>query len=223
MPERLRQIPPSIVGRPRHSRSVVAWRPGACSNSQFRKIQLNSIGRWNPCRTAKPYSSFGRARANPIFFAPTFSASGLTRLLGTRSEAPSRSLTLRGTVERIEYQFTGSRLAAQFLLLESAKKHLGPGYRNEIRLRLPPYVKLILSNQFPRTQSPQPTLRSRACLYTSVPFTNRSTAARFESEFLDLFQLRRCPGGFGTPSRPSGLRPAARWGGACGLVSRLWE
>jgi excinuclease ABC subunit C len=97
---------------------------------------------------------------------------------------------LRGTVDRIEYQFTGSRLAAQFLVLELAKKHLGAGYRSEIRLRLPPYVKLILSNQFPRTQVTSHIGRARAVYFG--PFRNRSTAARFESEFLDLFQLRRC-------------------------------
>src|SRR5580700_4996707 len=97
---------------------------------------------------------------------------------------------LRGTIGRIEYQFTGSRLAAQFLVLELAKKHLGAGYRNEIRLRLPPYVKLILSNQFPRTQVTSHIGRASAVYFG--PFRNRSTAARFESEFLDLFQLRRC-------------------------------
>src|SRR5579863_6178401 len=114
----------------------------------------------------------------------------LTRLLGTRGEAPSRSLNLRGTIERIEYQFTGSRLAAQFLVLELAKKHLGASYRSEIRLRLPPYVKLILSNSFPRTQVTTHIGRARALYFG--PFRNRATAARFESEFLDLFQLRRC-------------------------------
>ena len=97
---------------------------------------------------------------------------------------------LRGTVERIEYQFTGSRLAAQFLLLKLAKQYLGASYRNEIRLRLPPYVKLILSNRFPRTQVTAHIGRARAVYFG--PFRNRSTAARFESEFLDLFQLRRC-------------------------------
>jgi excinuclease ABC subunit C len=97
---------------------------------------------------------------------------------------------LRGTVNRLEYQFTGSRLAAQFLVLELARKHLGAGYRNEIRLRLPPYVKLILSNPFPRTQVTSHIGRARAVYFG--PFRNRSTAARFESEFLDLFQLRRC-------------------------------
>jgi excinuclease UvrABC nuclease subunit len=113
----------------------------------------------------------------------------LLRLLGTR-DAPSRSLNLRGTAERIEYQFTGSRLEAQFLVLELARKHLGRAYRDEIRLRLPPYVKLVLSNRFPRTQLTTHLGRAKAVYFG--PFRNRSTAAKFESEFLDLFQLRRC-------------------------------
>jgi hypothetical protein len=97
---------------------------------------------------------------------------------------------LRGAVDRIEYQRTGSRLASHFLMLELARKYLGAGYRREIRLRLPPYVKLILSNQFPRTQVTARLGRVRAVYFG--PFRNRATAVRFESEFLDLFQLRRC-------------------------------
>jgi excinuclease ABC subunit C len=98
--------------------------------------------------------------------------------------------SLGDRVERIEYEFTGSRLAAQFLVLDLARKHFGADYRNEIRLRLPPYVKLILSNQFPRTQVTTHIGKARA-VYVG-PFRNRSTAARFESEVLDLLQLRRC-------------------------------
>jgi len=113
----------------------------------------------------------------------------LLRLLGTR-DAPSRSLNLRGTAERIEYQFVGSRLEGQFLVLDLARKYLGNSYREDIRLRLPPYVKLILSNRFPRTQVTAHIGRAPAVYYG--PFRNRATAARFESEFLDLFQLRRC-------------------------------
>jgi hypothetical protein len=97
---------------------------------------------------------------------------------------------LRGTVERIEFQFVGSRLEAQFLLAELARKHLGSSWREDIRLRFPPYVKLILSNRFPRTQVTAHIGRAPAIYYG--PFRNRATAARFESEFLNLFQLRRC-------------------------------
>lgn len=97
---------------------------------------------------------------------------------------------LGGVIERVEYELTGSRLAAQFLQLELARKYLGAGYRKEIRLRLPPYVRLILSNPFPRTQLTTHIGRAKAVYFG--PFRNRATAARFESEFLDLFQLRRC-------------------------------
>jgi excinuclease UvrABC nuclease subunit len=98
--------------------------------------------------------------------------------------------TLQGAVERIEYQLTGSRLEAQFLVWALARLHFGPGYREAIRLRLPPYVKLILTNVFPRTTVTTHLGRARAMYFG--PFRNRSTAARFEFEFLDLFQLRRC-------------------------------
>src|ERR1700691_3702345 len=121
-----------------------------------------------------------RGRGKPYLARTNVLRKRLKRMLGN----------LRGTVQRIEYQFTGSRLAAQFLVLELARKYLGAGYRNDIRLRLPPYVKLILSNQFPRTQLTTHIGRARAVYFG--PFRNRSTAARFESEFLDLFQLRRC-------------------------------
>lgn len=113
----------------------------------------------------------------------------LLRLLGAR-EVASKALSLRGAAERLEYRFVGSRLEAQFLLLDLARRHLGPSYRKEIRLRLPSYVKLILSNRFPRTQVTTHPGRARAIYYG--PFRNRATAAKFESAFLDLFQLRRC-------------------------------
>ncbi|MDQ1473873.1 MAG: excinuclease subunit, partial [Bryobacterales bacterium] len=117
----------------------------------------------------------------------------LQRLLGTRTstdDKPSRMLNLRGTATRVEYRFTGSRLESQFVLWDLARHHLGPDYRQEIRLRLPPYVKLVLTNRFPRTYVTTRIGRTEAVYFG--PFRNRSTAVMFDSEFLDLFQLRRC-------------------------------
>ncbi|MEP6717028.1 MAG: hypothetical protein ABJC09_15770, partial [Terriglobia bacterium] len=95
-----------------------------------------------------------------------------------------------GAVVRVEYRPTGSRLEAQFALWERARECLGPEYARQIRLRFPFYVKLGLSNRFPRTRVTAQLGRAGAgCV---GPFRNRSTAALFESEFLDLFQLRRC-------------------------------
>jgi excinuclease ABC subunit C len=123
----------------------------------------------------------------------------LSRLLEVK-EGVSRNLSLRGTAERLEYHLAGSKLESRFLHLELARRHLGAGYRREIRLRLPPYVKLLLSNEFPRTQvalrlskatrSSDPGRATRS-LWVG-PFRNRATAAQFEAAFLDLFQLRRC-------------------------------
>lgn len=114
----------------------------------------------------------------------------LARLLEVK-DGVSRNLSLRGTAERLEYHLAGSKLESRFLHLELARQHLGADYRREIRLRLPPYVKLLLSNEFPRTQVALRLSNPTRSLYVG-PFRNRATAAQFESAFLDLFQLRRC-------------------------------
>ena len=97
---------------------------------------------------------------------------------------------LLGTVVRLEYTLAGSKLESRFLHLDLARCHLGANYRREIRLRLPPYVKLLLGHEYPRTQIATRVAGTRS-LFVG-PFRNRSTAVQFESAFLDLFQLRRC-------------------------------
>lgn len=91
---------------------------------------------------------------------------------------------------RVEYQLTGSRLEGQMLVWELARRFLGSDYRSEIRLRLPAWVKLILSNTFPRTQITHRIGRAPAVYFG--PFRSRASAVHFEAGFLDLFQLRRC-------------------------------
>jgi excinuclease UvrABC nuclease subunit len=130
-------------------------------------------------RDAKPYL----ARTNVL-------RRRLLRLLDAR-DGPARTLNLRGTAIRLEYHLAGSKLESRFLHLDLARQHLGDDYRREIRLRLPPYVKLLLANEYPRTQIATRLSRTSRSLYVG-PFRNRATAAQFESAFLDLFQLRRC-------------------------------
>lgn len=101
-----------------------------------------------------------------------------------------RVLGMFSAAERLQYQLAGSKLESRFLHLDLAREHLGADYRREIRLRLPPYVKLLLSNEFPRTQVVGRLGRGES-LYVG-PFRNKATAGQFESAFLDLFQLRRC-------------------------------
>lgn len=113
----------------------------------------------------------------------------LARLLKHR-ETLSRLLNLRHTVERIEYQMTGSAFESSIVLYEQARQHFPESYQNLLKLRMPPYVKIVLSNEFPRSHITTHLTRS-AALYFG-PFRSRASAERFESQFLDLFQIRRC-------------------------------
>jgi excinuclease UvrABC nuclease subunit len=113
----------------------------------------------------------------------------LLRLLKDR-EKPSRMLNLRGTIARIEYQLTGSTLESSIAAYEQARVHFPETYAEVLKLRMPPYVKMILSNEFPRSTITTHLARTQAVYYG--PFRSRASAERFESAFLDLFQMRRC-------------------------------
>ncbi len=113
----------------------------------------------------------------------------LLRLLRER-ETPSRLLNLRHTAHRVEYWLTGSKLESSILMYDLARRHYPKSYLDVLRLRMPPYVKLILTNEFPRSQVT--THLGRAPAAYVGPFRTRASAERFESQFLDLFQIRRC-------------------------------
>src|SRR5450432_2653541 len=126
--------------------------------------------------------------------APYLSRTGvlrrrLRRLL-TERERPSRLLNLRHTVARIEYRLTGSGFESSILFYELARRHFPDTYLRLMKLRMPPYVKLVLNNQFPRSHITTHLTRA-AGLYFG-PFRSRVSAERFEGQFLDLFQMRRC-------------------------------
>ena len=113
----------------------------------------------------------------------------LLRLLRER-EKPSRLANLRHTLRRIEYQLTGSAFESGVALYEEARRLLPERYLEVTRLRMPPYVRMALSNEFPRSYITTH-LRQAAGLHFG-PFRSRASAERFEGQFLDLFQVRRC-------------------------------
>ena len=121
----------------------------------------------------------------------------LLRLLRER-ERPSRLLNLRHTARRIEYELTGSSLESSLVLYQQARLHFPETYLQFLKLRMPPYVRIVLSNQFPRSLIT--TQLSRGASSGAPfgpnqyfgPFRSRASAERFESQFLDLFQMRRC-------------------------------
>lgn len=113
----------------------------------------------------------------------------LLRLLKER-EKPSRLLNLRHTVARIEYRLTGSAFESSVLVYEQTRRYFPDTYADLIKLRLPPYVRIVLNNEFPRSNITTQLTRTGGLYFG--PFRSRASAERFESQFLDLFQMRRC-------------------------------
>ena len=111
----------------------------------------------------------------------------LQRLLNERGRL-SRVLSLRAVAERVEYWLTGSQLEASLLFLELAQRHFPADWPRLTRLRPPAFLRLTVDNAFPRTVVT--TRLGRGLLFG--PFASRASAERFDSELLDLFQLRRC-------------------------------
>jgi excinuclease ABC subunit C len=113
----------------------------------------------------------------------------LTRILRP-SEDGGRGLNLRGVFTRIEYWQTGSKFESMLLHYAVAKRSFPEQYLKLTRLRMPAYLRLILSNEFPRTQVTT-RMSGGASLYYG-PFRTRAAAEQFETQLLELFQIRRC-------------------------------
>lgn len=105
-------------------------------------------------------------------------------------ERPGRSLNLRDVVTRVEYWLTGSRFESMLLHYALARREFPESYLRLIKLRMPAYVKLLLANDYPRTQVTSRLTSGRAFYYG--PFRTRASAEFFEDQFLELFQIRRC-------------------------------
>ena len=112
----------------------------------------------------------------------------MKRLLRERTGS-SRLLNLRSVVRQIDYWPVASRLESSLVFYDVTRRFEPDTYLETIKLRMPPYVKLLLGNRFPRTTV---TSRLSASGFHYGPFRTRATAEYFEQELLDLFQVRRC-------------------------------
>ncbi len=113
----------------------------------------------------------------------------LKRLLGTRS-GPTRVLNLRAVAARIEYWPVASRLESNLIHYRLAVEHFPDTYLEVLKLRMPAYVKLTFANRFPRTLVTTRLGGGRGFYYG--PFRTRAGAELFETQVLELFQVRRC-------------------------------
>lgn len=99
------------------------------------------------------------------------------------------ALNLRGVVDTLAYWPTASRLESALTFYRLARHHHPAGYVKLCNLRMPSYMKVLSSNEFPRTQVTT-RLGGRGPAYG--PFRSRAQAEQFEAASLDLFQIRRC-------------------------------
>jgi excinuclease ABC subunit C len=113
-----------------------------------------------------------------------------TNVLKRRLMRLARMGNLRENIVRVEVWFTGSTLEAHTRMYELARLHFPKRYAELLHLRMPPYVKLLLGNEFPRTTVTSQLSASKAVM--CGPFRSRTSAERFENGFLELFQIRRC-------------------------------
>ena len=115
----------------------------------------------------------------------------LMRLLAAPTER-SRRLNLRERVSVIEYTPTGSDFESGFLLYKVLRQVFPSAYRDRLRLRFAPLVKLHLENRYPRASvtTRLGRLRGKALYYG--PFPTRVTAEKFANDALDFFKMRRC-------------------------------
>lgn len=145
---------------------------------------------WIPSVPPRPAVFLVRAREGQPYLGRTASLRRRLQRLLRKREGHSRWLNLRDVAEHVEYWLTGSRLESALVSWEIARREFPDSYISRLKLRLPPYVKLILTNQFPRTVVTRKLSAARSVFYG--PFPSRPAAERFEREFLELFQIRQC-------------------------------
>src|ERR1700674_3898908 len=128
------------------------------------------------------------AGARPLLLRTADLRRRLRLLLGPPDPAAKR-INLREYAEAVRFRLTGSAFEQALVHWQHAR-FLWPGdYRQRMRLRPPPMVKLNLANAYPRAYV---TRRIGAAGVYFGPFATRRSAEAFLEPFLDLFRIRRC-------------------------------
>ena len=119
----------------------------------------------------------------------------LQRLLGAPDPA-SKRLNLREFAGLVRYRETGSAFEQTLTYYTQAKRFFPKRYRDLMRLRPAPVLKINLRNAYPRcfatrrivmNEQGEPTMGA----YYG-PFRSRRSAEAFAEKMLDFFKVRRC-------------------------------
>src|SRR5208282_3733944 len=116
-------------------------------------------------------------------------------LLGLADPA-SKRLNLREFATRVRYRETGSVFEQVLTYYQNAKKLFPNRYRELMRLRPAPVLKINLRNAYPRCFVTRRIVVNEQGEPTSGvyygPFLSRRSAETFAETLLDLFKVRRC-------------------------------
>jgi excinuclease ABC subunit C len=111
------------------------------------------------------------------------------RLLLCEPDGTSKRVNLRQYAAAIRFRITASRFEQALLHWQQARVLWPTNYRQRLRLYSPAFVKLNLTNPYPRAYITR-RLGSEG-LYLG-PFVTRRAAESFLEPWLDLFRIRRC-------------------------------
>jgi excinuclease ABC subunit C len=119
----------------------------------------------------------------------------LQRLLGP-ADPTSKRLNLREFAHQIRYRETGSTFEQALTYYQNAKQIFPKRYRELMRLRPAPVLKVNLRNAYPRCFVTRRIVVNEQGEPTSGvyygPFASRRLAEGFAEKMLDFFKVRRC-------------------------------
>jgi excinuclease ABC subunit C len=119
----------------------------------------------------------------------------LQRLLGL-PDATSKRLNLREFAKLVRYRETGSAFEQAVAYYQNAKQIFPKRYRQLMRLRPSPVLKVNLKNEYPRCFVTRRIVVNEQGEPTSGvyygPFASRKSADAFAEKMLDFFKVRRC-------------------------------
>jgi excinuclease ABC subunit C len=119
----------------------------------------------------------------------------LQRLLGP-PDATSRRLNLREIAHTVRYRETGSAFEQALTYYQNARQFFPRRYRQLVRLRPAPLLKINLHNAYPRCFVTRRVVVNEQGTPTAGayygPFRSRRSAEAFAESVLDFFKVRRC-------------------------------
>jgi excinuclease UvrABC nuclease subunit len=119
----------------------------------------------------------------------------LQRLLGP-SDPASKRLNLREFARLVRYRVTNSAFEQSLTYYQAARQKFPKRYRDLMRLRPAPFLKINLKNAYPRCYVTRHIAVNDQGLPTGGiyygPFASRRSAQDYADSVLDFFKVRRC-------------------------------